>query len=631
MCGICGIYRSEADPALPAAVRRMTAALTHRGPDQEGYLFDGQAGLGSRRLSILDPAGGRQPIADERQRYWVILNGEIYNFRDLRAELEDRHRFRTRTDTEVLVHLYEERGEAFVEGLNGMFALALWDRRERTLVLARDRIGIKPLYYYEAPGRFLFASEIKALLASGWVEPEVADDALYDFLRLKFVPGPGTIFRGVRRVEPGTVLRVDPGGTRHRRYWTLPGAGPISRRRREAVAEIGGLLLDSVRRQVVADVPIGLLLSGGVDSSALLALLHRVLGPGVRTFTVGFPRAAGCDETAPARRVARRFEADHHEIRAEPEDLPSLLFRLAWHLDEPIADPAVFPTYLVCRYARGEGKVALCGEGADELFAGYNKYRKDRWLSRLRSLPGPLRAAGLRLAALRGGGRRRDGIRRRAEMPAGPGRMLDWSAMFRPAELEDLTGGAFGPLQEERLQANLRAIGAGDGDGTDPLDAALRFDLRTALADSLLMKVDKASMAASLEVRVPYLDHRLVEAAVALPSGWKIRRGDTKWILKRAAREWLPGFVRRRPKHGFDVPVSAWLRDGLRGTARACLGPESAAERRFFRPGTLGALLDRHLAGEDHGDRLWGLLVLEAWFRTFVEPRGEARGSALSP
>jgi asparagine synthase (glutamine-hydrolysing) len=621
MCGINGIFSFVADPGIEPAVRAMTAALTHRGPDDEGFLFDGPVGLGHRRLSIIDIAGGRQPIADENDRYWVILNGEIYNFPDLRRELESRHRFRTETDTEVLVHLYEERGEDFVDALNGMFALALWDAREHVLLLARDRLGIKPLYYSEQPDRIVFASEIKALLASGRVEAEVDTESLYDFLRLKYVPGPATIFRGVRRVEPGTMVRIGRGGVRRRRYWSLPSPQPPARAG-AVIEEIRELLVDAVRRRLIADVPVGLLLSGGIDSSALLAVAHGHSGDGTRTFSVGFPEFPGFDETDYSRRIAARFGANHHELRAESIDLSEMLFRLTWHMDEPISDPAIFPTYVVCRHARGEVKVALSGEGADELFAGYNKYWKDRWLGRWGRLPEPIRSAALRLAAGRGADPgRRDRIEHRARMPAGIDRHLDWSALYRPDELFALSAGEFGPHHEERLQTLMRERAA-PADG-DHLDAALRLDLRTSLVDSLLMKVDKVSMATSLEVRVPYLDHRLVERAAALPVTWKLRGGDTKWVLKRATRRLLPRFIRNRPKHGFDVPVSAWLRGGLRETVRDCLASGSEIEARFLRRGSVSDLARRHLdGGEEHGERLWALLVLEAWLRTFVAPAG---------
>lgn len=627
MCGICGVFSYDSNPGVQGPVRAMNAQMTHRGPDQDGFLFDGPIGLGHRRLSIIDLEGGKQPIPDEGKRIWAMLNGEIYNFRELRRDLEGRHRFRTESDTEVLVHLYEEKKEAFVELLNGMFALAIWDSREETLLLARDRLGIKPLYYTEQPERFLFASEIKALIASPWVDPQVRNESVYAFLRLKYVPGPDTIYRGIRRLEPGTLMRVRRDGITRRRYWQIPPVQAPPRKVSKVAEEIRFLLEDSVRRRLVADVPVGLLLSGGIDSTALLGILHQNGGSGAKTFSVGFPNFTAFDETVYARKAASRFQADHSELQAEVEGLPDLLFRLAWHMDEPISDPAIFPTYILCRYASKNVKVALSGEGADELFAGYNKYWKDRWLTRFRRLPRPVRSAGLGLIARMGKGSRRwRRIGRRLQMPAGIQRHLDWSALFSPEELRELSGGFFGPREEDRLQENLRSlIPAQPG---DPLDAALRIDLCGSLANSLLMKVDKIGMACSLEVRVPYLDHRLVELAATLPASWKVRHGDNKWVLKQAIGDLLPRSIRDRPKHGFDVPVSAWLRDGLRETARRCLGPESVVERRFFRKGAVGAILQDHLSGrEDRGEQVWGLLILEAWFRTFIEPGGTPRGS----
>src|SRR6266403_3129981 len=572
MCGIVGIFNF--DPQRPVGedlLRVMNVTITHRGPDEDGFYLNGPLGMANRRLSIIGLKDGRQPIANEDRTVWTVFNGEIYNYPDLRRDLEARgHTFRTSTDTEVLVHLYEEHGEDFVRELNGMFAIALWDDRRRRLLIYRDRLGEKPLYYVRTGKRLLFASEIKALLRDPAVDRTVDPAALYDYLSFQYNPRRETIFRGIVRLKPGTMLVVSADGVSERTYWELPVSADAPRSEDEYLEALRALLRDSVKRRLLSDVPLGAFLSGGIDSSVVVGLMSEVLVEPVKTFSVGFKVAGGYDESTHAERVARHFGADHHTLVVESMDVEHLLPRTVYSLDEPVADFAAIPTFLVSEFARRHVKVVLTGEGADELFAGYEHYRLAAMLARYQRLPGGVRRFLSALGAVAP-------PRLAKALAAGA---LDSLAgfrlvksVFRPAELDGLlSGDVRAQLNGVAVQPDFARIFARAGD-LDPLNRYLLADLATCLPEDLLMKVDKMSMSVSLEARVPFLDHRVVELAAGMPSTLKWRRGG-KYILKRLAAGLVPQDIIERPKHGFRLPLDRWFRAELRPMAEdLLLGP----------------------------------------------------------
>ena len=630
MCGIVGILNFDAQEVVDEArLVRMRDTLRHRGPDGQGCFIDGPVGLGHRRLAIVDVMGGQQPMANEDGTVFVVCNGEIYNHPDLRPALEARgHRYRTRSDTETILHLYEEEGERCVESLRGMFAFALWDRTRRRLLLARDRLGIKPLYYAQIGRELLFASEIKAILAAGPLRPSLNEAVLPEFLATRFVSGEETFFRDVRKLLPGRTLSwsLDE-GLRQRRYWRLPVAHERSRAGlREHASELRCRLEKAVQSHLMSDVPLGLFLSGGIDSSGLLALMARRLPEPVRTFSVGFSEPEA-NELACARLAARAAGAEHREVVVSGAQFFQALPRLVWHEDEPIAFPSSVPLYFVSRLAAEHVKVVLTGEGADELFLGYNRYRVTAWNERIGAAYAALLPAGLRRAvagAVRRlpAGTRRYVARTFLALPPGP-RSLFYEnfAVFAESLQRDLL-----PDRDRRAARDPYAEGlrlyleAGGG-------ALLRMshaDLQTYLVE-LLMKQDQMSMAASIESRVPFLDHELVEYVAALPDHLKVRGLRTKAILRRALKDLVPRPILTRRKMGFPVPVGRWLRGHFQPVAREYLLGPRALTRGLFDPSFVQRLVAEHHAGAaDHGDRLWLLLNLEIWQRIFVDGEDSA-------
>jgi len=613
MCGICGIAstRGAVDPGRLAA---MSATLVQRGPDSDGAYVDGPVGLAARRLAIIDLATGDQPISNEDGRITVVQNGEIYNYRELRHELERAgHRFSTSGDTEVLVHLYEEHGERFADRLRGMFAIALWDSERGRLVLARDRYGIKPLYYREADGELAFASELRALPRG-----EIDLDALDAFLAFNSVPGPLTIFREVRKLPPGHVLTWEAGRSELLRY-ARP--APVSAdevrydEEAELVEELRARLRDSVRAHLVSDVPVGVLLSGGIDSSVLAALAAEELSEPLRTFSIGFEERS-FDELGDARLVAKRYGTDHHELVLRP-DAALLLPALADAFDEPFADSSALPTYLVSQLAAGEVKVALSGEGGDELFGGYYTYAADLlaeragWTARflrpvVERLPSSSARASFDYKAKR--------FVRAAHLPPLE-RHHGWKEIFSPDARAELTGrrGELDPV--DLLRARFEETGEAE------LLARLQdVDLGTYLVDDLLVKTDRASMAHSLEARVPFLDSVVTNFALSLPSKHKVRGLRKKVLLRKAAEPLVPDELLRRRKRGFSIPAAAWLRGELEPFARETLSAETLRRQGFFRPEVVTRLLDDHVAGrEDLSRQLWGLLAFTLWHERHVE------------
>jgi asparagine synthase (glutamine-hydrolysing) len=602
----------------------MTQAMVHRGPDDEGFYVADGVGLGARRLSIIDVTGGHQPIANEDATLIVVFNGEIYNHRDLRTRLETQgHRFTTRSDTEVLVHLYEEYGDASVHLLQGMFAYALWDQRRRRLLLARDRLGIKPLYYTETNDGLVFASEAKALFEHPDVKPQIALDALDLYLSLRYVPGPDTLFRGVKKLPPGHLLIHENGRNEIRRYWELVlGDFQPAVNVDEAVEEFGALLRDTVRAHLISDVPIGVLLSGGLDSSAVAALVASAADRPVSTFTVGFDLPGAHNELAEARATARHLGTDHHELVLKP-DAAELLPRLAWQLDEPVADPAALPTYLICSFARQSVPVVLTGEGGDEILAGYPRYV---WFARARRLqrllPRWIREDVLlplsRLAPL---GRRYHGALDNllAERDDAT-RHLHWVAGLDPALLPDLLSPDVRAAVRAGRAAELLASYLRGGESGAVQQQLMALDVHTWLVDDVLHKMDRMSMAASVEARVPFLDHRLVEFVASLPMRVKLANLGTKTLLKRAMAPLLPAVTIQRRKHAFQIPLDQWVWGPLAGFVRDILLDRRAQERGWFDPKCVTALLASHRNGRPaDGQSVWTLLCLELWAREFLD------------
>lgn len=622
MCGICGVVDLKAGRPVDAGVlRRMNRALRHRGPDEEGYREAPHVGLAMCRLRVIDPAGGSQPMSNEDGSVWLVYNGEVYNFRELRRELEARgHRFRTRSDTEVVVHGYEAFGVEVVTRLRGMFAFALWDGRQQRLLLARDRLGIKPLYYWQRGDRLAFASELKSLLKLPDFPREVDPEAVDLYLTYGYVPAPWTPFRGVRKLAPGHVLVLDQAGARVQNYWDFVPAERPSRPLRESVAELRARLQDAVRSHLVSDVPVGAFLSGGLDSSTVVALMSLAGAHPVRTFSVGF-REARFDELPYARQVARRYGTDHRELVVEPQvarRLPELLS----HFDEPFGDSSAIATYLVAELARQHVTVVLTGDGGDEVFCGYEWQRRHQMVRPFHRLPFALRARAPRLARL---------------LPAGPWRQR--AAGFLADVALDPADGYLrrmtlfdGQLRRELYSSGFRAALGGHESlaplrmwldalpGSDFRNRMLYADTHFYCPEDCLVKVDRMTMAWSLEARVPLLDHELVEFLASVPPQWKLRGVTSKYLLRRAVRDLLPPDLLRKRKQGFSVPVGPWLRGPLYPAARDLLLDTPARERGWLRPESVERLLEEHRSGgAEHGHRLYAVLGLEIWAREYLD------------
>ncbi len=632
MCGICGVVGFADDGASGREnIARMARRLVHRGPDDEGFLLDGAAALGFRRLSIIDLDGGHQPIHNEDGSAAIIFNGEVYNYRELTATLSSAgHVFRTRSDTEAVLHAYEEYGVDCVRHLRGMFAFAIWDRKRERLFVARDRLGIKPVYYHSDPHAFSFSSEIKALLELPWIAPDVDLGALDQYVLLRYVPGSKTMFDSIYRLPPGHWMTVDRSGVRIEKYWDLefPEAGATPPKR--TVEEFRSLLEESVRMRLVSEVPLGVFLSGGIDSSAILASMARVSdGAEIKTFSVGYDtgvaEAGGANEFDYARQVARAFHCRHYERRVTPGDFETFLPDLVWGLDEPLADPTCIPLYFLARDARDQVTVALSGEGADEILGGYGIYSKLLRIERLKArMPVLGRVAGSlsRFAPS-------ERLRRRLQIASQP---LD-------AGYRGVCRG-FGAEAAERLMGRARrAHAAGELDRifstqrrdavrSSPLSRLLHVDTKLWLPDDLLMKADKMTMASGLELRVPFLDHRMVEFAATLPDSQKIHGTSGKYILRQAMRGILPDRIIDRPKKGFPVPIAAWLRGPMYGFVREHLLARRSACAGYFEQRSIDVMLSEHLRAQaDRSQELWTLLVFEFWHQRLVGGRAGRRAA----
>jgi asparagine synthase (glutamine-hydrolysing) len=621
MCGICGIAAGGAGGPDPDVLAAMSATLVHRGPDDDGQVIAGPVGLAARRLSIIDLAGGHQPIANEDGRVHVVQNGEIYNHAELRAELESAgHQFRTRCDTEVIVHLYEEHGDGFAERLRGMFAIALWDGRAGRLVLARDRFGIKPLFYRDdADGGLAFASELKAVMALPDFDRGLDLRAVESLLAFNSIPGPLTIFEGVHKLQPGHLLSWEPGrGTKVRQYAHVKPASAAELRGDSAAAlaeELRERLRDSVRAHLVSDVPVGVLLSGGVDSATLTALAAEESGERVRTFSIGF-RERSFDELERARLVAARYDTDHHELVVEP-DVGEVLTQLAEVFDEPLADSSALPTYLVSQLASQHVKVALSGEGGDELFAGYHTYVADSiapWAGRPAAALGPLVERLPTSSARVSFDYKAKRFARGGALPPLE-RHHAWKEIFSPdlrAELRAAPApGRFDPVDVYRERYATTA-------GAQPIARLQDVDRSIYLVDDLLVKTDRASMAHSLETRVPFLDTAVTELALAVPTSRHLRGFQKKRLLRRAVAPLLPRRILHGRKRGFSIPAAAWLRGDLREFARDVLAPDTVRAQGLFRPEAVERLFAEHEAGSaDHSRQIWCLMTLGLWLERY--------------
>ena len=620
MCGICGLAALDGGPVDAAPLEAMSAALVHRGPDDAASVTDGPVALAARRLAIIDLAGGRQPLAGEDGRVHVVHNGEILNHAELRRDLErSGHSFATRCDTEVLVHLYEERGVDMLDALRGMFAVAIWDARERRLLLARDRFGIKPLYWRAADGVLSFASELKALRGLPGFDAELDPDAVEAYFAFNSIPSPLTIFRDVRKLEPGTLLSWRPGRAPEVRRWCRPSpvpAGEVRREdERELAAELADRLRDSVRAHLVADVPVGIWLSGGIDSSLLAALAAQESGERLRTFSIGFHERS-FDELDRARLVAGRLGADHHEAILGP-DAAEQLPRIATAFDEPYADSSALPADAVAQLTGRHVKVALSGEGGDELFGGYHTYAADLLAPRLapvarlarplvERLPSSSRRVSLDYKARR--------FVRAAHLPPLE-RHHGWKEILAP----EVRARLLAPLRDGRAPQDpvdrLRARYA-ETAGAEPLARLQDVDLAPYLSDDLLTKTDRMSMAHSVEVRVPFLDPVVAELALALPTSAKVRGLAKKRLLRSVAATLVPREVARGAKRGFSIPMAAWLRGDLLPMARDLLAPDALRRGGVLDPAPVTRLLDEHVARrDDHSRALWGLLCFVLWQR----------------
>ena len=627
MCGIYGILQLDGAPAPAPLLARMGGATVHRGPDDEGVYLDGSCAIGMRRLSIIDLAGGHQPLSNEDGSLWLVANGEIYNFRELRRELEGfGHRFKTGSDCETLLHAYEQFGDEFVHHLNGMYGFALWDVRRKRLLIGRDRLGIKPIYIATDGRRLAFASEAKALLALPWIRAELDPAAVESYLALGYVPAPQSIFSGIRKLPPATLLTAEAGRSTEHRYWRVPDQVDRLTTETEWVDRVRAQLEESVRMQMVSDVPIGAFLSGGVDSSSVVALMTPHSDHPVKTYAIGFAGGGAesyYNELPYARRVAKLFQTEHHEILVTP-DVVSLLPRLLWHMDEPIADSAFITTYLVSEFARRDVTVILSGVGGDELFGGYRRYLGNHYQTYFARLPSWLRrtavALGDRLPSDRHSPaldmmRLARGFLAATDLPFEE-RYRSYVQVFS----EDFASRLRVSPSRMRWDALASAFDAAGSD--DDLNRMLAVDAETQLPDDLLLLTDKMSMAVSLECRVPLLDHQLVELAARIPHEIKIRGGHLKHVMKGAVSKLLPEDLLERRKRGFGTPMGAWLKGDLSPLVRDLLSAEAIRARGIFSADEVAKLTADHEANRlDGTDKLLALLNLEIWARIYLDRR----------
>ncbi len=625
MCGICGKLDFDRNASVaPALLKSMADAIYHRGPDDEGYYVSGPVGLGFRRLSIIDLNTGHQPLSNEDGTVWIVFNGEIYNYQELREFLRGKgHTFKTQTDTEVIVHLYEEFGESCVEKLRGMFAFAIWDDRQKVLLLARDRVGIKPLYYWLTQKCLVFGSEIKAILADPEVTPEVAPAMIDRFLSFYYVPGEETLFQNIYKLAPGSYMVVKDGKSKVQQYWDLRfSPAPLSIQ--DAEAKLLDLLEESVQLHMISDVPVGFLLSGGVDSTAMLGFAVGKTGRRLSSFTLGFSEPGLVDERPYARLAARTYGADHHEMTITSKEFADFLPKFAWHMEEPCCEPQAVALYYVSRLAKDFVKVLISGEGGDEAFAGYQTYRGVMWLERLKSalgsLSGPLSAG---FAAID----RVVGSHRLAKYGPMMNRNFEDYYYSRTAtpflyfnnHASELYSKDFLSHVNKDFSFSVVKRLLRNGDGNGKINKMLYVDTKTSLPDDLLLKADKMTMANSIELRVPLLDHKLLEFAATLPENFKVRGFTTKYIMKRALRNRVPAEILHRRKAGFPVPYESWLRTELKDWTLGILLDRETLSRGYFNRECIESIIKQDMQTGRYSKEILSLVSLELWHRAFLD------------
>ena len=629
MCGICGIIHTDTEKkVVPALVKEMCDVIYHRGPDDDGIYTRANVGIGMRRLSIIDLVTGKQPISNENGDMWIVFNGEIYNHQEIRKELQNRgHRFRTKTDTESIIHAYEEYGDRCVEKLNGMFAFAIWDDRKKRLFLARDRIGIKPLYYFFDRQRFVFGSEIKSILKAGNIPKTIDLQALDHFLTFEYIPAPLSIFKEIRKLPPGhTLTLTDLKNVNIRQYWDLPveNNGVDILEKREELFET---LQDAVRIRLMSDVPLGAFLSGGVDSSTVVALMSQVLNQPVKTFSIGFEDQT-YNELNYARLIAKKFNTEHHEFIIQANAL-ELADKLLYYLDEPFGDFSIFPTYLVSKIAKDFVTVVLSGDGGDELFAGYDTYIADQLATRYAKIPRWLRNSFIHpiVDSIPPSPKKKGLINRTKRFVEGMKLPEDlhharWMIFLQQIERELLYTNDVKSeiLREDSYQFIRKYFRNVIPQTNDDINQQMYVDVKTYLVDNILVKVDRMSMATSLEARVPFLDHRVVELAATIPGEGKLQGRRSKIVLKQAMDKLLPREILYRGKEGFSIPIKNWIKNELKPMMLDILSRDRLKREGFFNPDFVEKLIKEHLDGkENHSHRLWALMIFGRWHEIYMD------------
>jgi asparagine synthase (glutamine-hydrolysing) len=630
VCGICGKLNFDPRATVsPALLKGMADTIEHRGPDDQGYYVSGPVGLGFRRLSIIDLNTGHQPISNEDGTVWIVFNGEIYNYQELRQFLQSKgHVFRSQTDTEVIVHLYEEFGEACVDRLRGMFGFAIWDENHQTLLLARDRVGIKPLYYRLTKDSLIFGSEIKTILADPEVAPEVRPQMVDRFLSFYYVPGEDTLFRDILKLAPGCTMLVKNGRAKIRQYWDLQFA-PAEQNFEDATQELNHLLEECLQQHMISDVPVGFLLSGGVDSTAMLGYAVGKTEQKLRSFTLGFSDPAVVDERPYARLAAKRYGSEHHEMTISAQEFADFLPKYSWHMEEPVCEPTAIALYYVARLAKDFVKVLISGEGGDEAFAGYPNYRNMLWVERLKKAAGPLSGGIASVLSL-------------LNRVAPSGRLVKYAGLLRTPfdryyysrisgpgtffnqQAAELYSGDFAGLisKDVSIEPATRYLTKSAGYGV--VNRMLYLDTKTALPDDLLLKADKMTMANSIELRVPLLDHKLLEFAARLPENFKVKGFTTKHIAKAALRSRVPKEILNRKKVGFPVPYGVWLNTELKDMVHDVLLDRKTVARGYFNRNSVEKLIKNHSISTGYSKEILSLVSLELWHRAFVPDRAAA-------
>jgi asparagine synthase (glutamine-hydrolysing) len=602
----------------------MADSIYHRGPDDEGYHISGPVGLGFRRLAIIDLNTGHQPISNEDGTVWIVFNGEIYNYHELREHLRTKgHVFKTQTDTEVIVHLYEEFGESCVEKLRGMFAFAIWDDRQKTLFLARDRVGIKPLYYFLNGKSLIFGSEIKAILADPDVQPEIVPEMVDRFLTFYYMPGEETLFRNIHKLQPGYSMLVKDGKVQVKQYWDLH-FEPTTQSLQDAEDKLLSLLEESVRLHMISDVPVGFLLSGGVDSTAMLGLGVGKTDHGISSYTIGFSDPDVTDERPYARLAAARYGSEHHEMTIGAREFADFMPKYIWHMEEPVCEPPAVALYYVSSLAKQFVKVLISGEGGDEAFAGYPNYRSMLWLERLKSICKPLNGALSATLELFNHVLQSDGLTKYAPLVHTPFDSYYYSRTSSPftffnSHKKGLYSEDFSHSVDKQLSVGPITRYLNKTAARDTLSKMLYLDTKTWLPDDLLIKADKMTMANSVELRVPLLDHKVLEFAASLPVNYKVRGFTTKYIAKNALSKLVPREILNRRKTGFPVPYNSWLRTDLKDWLHGILLDRETSARGYFQRGAIEKLLSENLRSGLYSKELFSLAVLELWHRRFLE------------